>query len=270
MATDSTTGCGSVALSFYQMLASTMVGYVDLAGLTHYRINALEVAGNCVDLLDLLDCDINHMAPERQLVENVFALDTCADHMALKTFTNSSISTDYEECAELPKTFIEMLARSIVGYQDIAGVTHYRINTFVETDTCDTLIDLIDCDINDIEAERLIVENLFATDACDRLGLKIFANSGEAGQTGAVVTDYSVSCTTLKQSFLQMLARCIVLGDGAYKLNVLKVESTCDDVVDFWTCANNHIDAESAMVDNLFATDQCGHLALKWFTNTGE
>ena len=270
MATDNTTGCGSVALSFYQMLASTIVGYVDIAGVTHYRINGLEVSGDCVDLHDLLDCNINHWSPERQLVENVFALDDCADHMALKTFTNSSVNVDYSECGEIPKTFIEMLARTIHGYHDIAGVMHYRINSFVETGNCDDLVDLLLCPVNDIEAERMLVENLFSVDTCDRLGIKLFTNVGAGDQRDTVVTDYSISCTTEKQSFLQMLARCIVQYSNTYRLNIIKVESTCDDAVDFWTCSNNHIDAESAMVNNLFATDECGHLALKWFTNTGE
>ena len=262
-ATDYNTGCGDVALSFYQMMAACIVGYSD-----HYRLNLLEVSGDCIDLHDLVDCDINHVEAERLLVENAFALDECS-RLALKVFNSTSAINDYSECGEVPQTFLQMLARTLVGYHDISGVMHYRINTISTTDHCDTLTDLLDCDTNDIEAERMIVENLFCLDDCDRLAIKIFNNVG-AIQGEGVEVDYNTSCTTFPQSFLQMLARCIVLYGDAYKLNIMEETDNCDDLTDFWTCSNNHIDPERALVENLFATDECGHLALKWFNNSGE
>jgi hypothetical protein len=83
------------------------------------------------------------------------------------------------------------------------------------------------------------------------------------------MTDYVIRCAAERQSFYQMLARCIVLYDGHYYLNVASVAGDCVDLHDFWTCANNHVDPESALVDNLFATDSCGNLALKIFNQEG-
>jgi hypothetical protein len=39
----------------------------------------------------------------------------------------------------------------------------------------------------------------------------------------------------------------------------------CEDLHAFWTCNNNHIDPERALAENVFALDNCGNLALKWF-----
>jgi hypothetical protein len=257
MATDYKTGCGAVPLSFLQMLGASIVGYHDVAGVLHYRLNGVEVAGSCGDLSDFLECDTSHIDPERQLVENTFTTDACS-FLAWKVFDNSDNDwTDYSECGEVPQTFIQMLARAIVTY-----ATLNRLNAVIDSGACASLTALLNCTTNQIEAERLLVTNLFAKDDCDRLLIKLFANS-------STMTDYHTECTDSPQSFYQLLARCIVLYDGHYYLNTASVTSECDDLHAFWTCANNHIEPERALVENIFATDSCGNLALKIFNNSG-
>jgi hypothetical protein len=82
-------------------------------------------------------------------------------------------------------------------------------------------------------------------------------------------TDFSEPCGVISQTFYQMLARCIVLDDGHYKLNIITGLADCDDLHPFWTCDNSHLDPEKALVDNVFAYDECGHLALKMMGNEG-
>lgn len=258
MAEDYNTGCGSVALSFMQMLGATIVGYHDLAGVIHYRINGLQDADDCTELSDFLDCDISHIDPERQLVENTFATDDCS-RLAWKVFSNSDNDwEDYEECGEVPQSLIQMLARCIVTY----GTTN-EINAVIDTDACTEIESLLDCTTNAIESERLLVNNVFAVDDCDRLLIKYFANT-------STMTDYNTECTEYPQSFYQLLARCIVLYDGHYYINTASVTGYCDDLHDFWTCSNNHWPPERALVENVFATDDCGNLALKIFNNEEE
>jgi hypothetical protein len=261
--TDNHTECGSLPVSFYQLLASCIVGYDG-----HYRLNLSELSGDCADLHDLESCGTSHIDTERKLAENVFAVDEC-DRLTLKVFVNSSdLASDYGICAELPQTFLEMLAKCVVGYDDIAGVRHYWLNTITFTGYCDDMTPLLDCDTNAIEAERLLVANIFGVDSCDFPAIKIIHNLG-AEDPGSV-TDYTTGCEEEPQSFLQLLARCIVLYGDVYKLNTIEVETNCDDLTDFWTCNNNHIDPERALCENVFAIDECGNLALKIFTNTGE
>lgn len=80
-------------------------------------------------------------------------------------------------------------------------------------------------------------------------------------------TDYVRACGTLSQSFYQMLARCIVLDDDHFKLNTVIGFADCEDLHSFWTCDNNHIDPEQALIDNVFALDDCGNLAIKILFN---
>ncbi len=257
MATDFTTACGDMALSWLQMLSATIRGYADIAGVTHYRINSLVYAADCEDLSDLLTCDTSHIEAERQLVENVFALDDC-DNLAIKFISNSDkVWTDYGECGELPIPFIQMLARCIVLYSE-----HYKINGFFAGAECTEITPLLDCTTNQIESERLLVNNLFAVDRCDKLLIKLFSNASS-------FTDYHRACGVLPESFIQLLARCIVLYDGHYYLNLAYVSNSCDDLTAFWTCSNNHIEPERALADNVFALDECGNLALKVFYNLG-
>ena len=83
-------------------------------------------------------------------------------------------------------------------------------------------------------------------------------------------TDYSTLCDQLPQSFIQMLANCIFKYEGHYVLNLLTCTDYCDDLEDFWTCANNGIEPERALVENLFALDECGRLGIKIFINLGK
>jgi len=84
--------------------------------------------------------------------------------------------TDYStECGSLPLSFIQMLAACIVGYDG-----HYYLNILGTSEHCDDLDDLVDCNTNQIESERLLVENVFALDECGRLGLKMLWNQGSA------------------------------------------------------------------------------------------
>ncbi|HEY5139285.1 MAG TPA: hypothetical protein VIJ25_08225 [Methylococcales bacterium] len=254
---DYTTECGSAPLTFLQLLASTIRGYHDIGGNLHYRLNTLVSSNGCGELSDFLTCNTSHIEAERQLVENTFALDEC-NLLALKLFSDTDNDwEDYSVCGEVPKTFLEMLARCIVTY---AG--HARINAHIDTNVCTSLEDLLSCP-NDIEAERMLVANLFAVDDCDKQLIKLFANT-------STMTDYNVGCGELGQSFYQMLARCIVKYSGHYYLNVASVSGNCDDLHAFWTCANNQLSPESALVNSLFATDSCGHLAVKLFNNQGD
>jgi hypothetical protein len=252
MATDYSTGCGSLALRFIQMLASCIYGYHDIAGVLHYRINTLGASDSCDELSDFLECDTSHQDPERQLVENSFVLDDC-NLLAWKIFNNTDDWEDYEECGEIPQTLIQMLARCIVKYND-----HDRINVIIDTTACTSIVPLLDCGSDAIMSERLLVSNLFAVDECDRLLLKIFANS-------STMTDYHTECTEAPESFYELLAQCIILYNGHYYLNVAAVTGVCTDLHAFWTCANNHIDPERALVENVFCTDSCGNMALKLF-----
>lgn len=255
---DYSTECGSLPLSFIQMLASTIVGYNDLAGETHYRLNSLTSAADCTDLGDFLTCATSHIESERQIVENVFALDDCS-RLAMKFVTNSDNDwTDYGECGEMPLSFLQMLARCIVELND-----HYRINAVFDGDECTEITSLLDCATNQLESERLLVNNLFAVDDCGRLLIKLFSNT-------STFTDYHTECAALPETFYELLARCIVLYDGHYYLNLAWVTSNCDDLSAFWTCAINHIEPERALVENVFATDECGNLALKIFYNSGQ
>ena len=256
--TDVTTECGAMPLNFLQILASTIFGYADLAGVTHYRLNASVSSDSCTELGDLLTCATSHIEAERQLVENVFALDDC-NLLATKWFSNSDNDwTDYGECGEIPLTFLQMLARCIVEYSD-----HYRINAVFDGDNCTEITSLLDCTTNQIESERLLVNNLFAVDDCGKTLIKLFSNTSS-------FTDYHTECAELPETFYELLARCIVLYDGHYYLNLDYVNSNCDDLTDFWTCAINHIEPERALVENVFALDECGNLALKVYYNSGE
>lgn len=257
MPTDYSTACSDLALSWMQMLASTIYGYVDIAGVTHYRINSITVGADCSDLTQLLTCPTSHIEAERQLVENTFALDDCG-YLAIKFTTNSDNDwTDYGVCGEIPLTFLQMLARTIY---DNAGI--YRINAVFDGDECTEITSLLSCTTNEIESERLLVNNVFAVDDCGNTLIKLFSNASG-------FTDYNTPCAAMPESFMELLARCIVLYDGHYYLNFMYVSSNCDDLVDFWTCDNGHITPERALAENVFAVDECGNLALKVYYNGG-
>lgn len=256
--TDYSTACGDLALTWLQMMASTIRGYQDIAGVTHYRLNTVTASDNCSALTGLLTCATSHIESERQLVENTFALDACG-YLQQKIFSNQDNDwTDYGDCGEMPQSFLQMLARTIVLYGD-----SYMINAVIDGDLCTEVTALLDCTTNQIESERLLVNNVFATDDCGNLLIKFFSNS-------STMTDYHTQCNDMPESFYELLARCIVLYDGHYYINVAYVTGYCTDLIDFWTCAINHIPPERALAENVFAEDSCGNLALKIFSGYGE
>jgi hypothetical protein len=259
MPTDYTTKCGGdVPLTFIQMLASCIRGYHDIKGDLHYRLNGLEVADDATTLSNFHECDTSHIEPERLLVENVFAFDECTQ-LGIKLFSNGDNDwVDNPECAENPQSFIEMLARTIRIYSSTA-----MINSVIESAACADMTPLLNCSTNNIESERLLVSNVFAFDDQGNFLIKFITDT-------STMTDYHVSCYQEAQTFYQMLARCIVLYQEDYYINLASVDSECADTHDFWTCANNHLDPEGALVDNLFATDSCGNLALKIINNHEE
>lgn len=256
--TDYKTACGDLPQSFMQMLANIIVGYHNIAGILHYRLNGSFTSDGCTTLENFLTCNTSHIEPERQLVENLFGLDDCG-RLTIKVFDGTNDDwTDYSSCGEMPQTWIQMLARCIVDYEGTM-----MLNTISDSAVCTALTQLLDCNTNNIESERLLVTNVFAVDNCGHLLLKLVADT-------STMTDYNTQCTELPQSFMQLLARCIVLYDGHYRLNIASVTGYCDDLHDFWTCALNHIDPERALYENIFATDSCGNLAIKWFNNQGD
>ena len=255
---DYTTECGSDPLSWMQMLASTIVGYHDIGGVMHYRLNVLEYPDSCSELTDFLTCPFSHIEHERLLVENVFRLDECGTYLALELFSNSDNDfVNYSECGEMPQSLIDMLAHCIYTYSG-----YEMLNAVLETAECTEATQLLSCTLNEIESERLIVSNVFSVDDCGNRLIKFFINQ-------STMTDYNTACTEAPETFMQLLARCVVLYDGAYYINVASVSGDCDDLHAFWTCSNNHITPERALAENVFATDSCGNLALKINYNQG-
>lgn len=255
--TDYNTACGDLPQSFMQMLANLIVGYHDIAGVLHYRLNGTFTATGCTTLELAPDCNHSHIETERILVESLFGLDDCG-RLTMKVISNTSDWTDYSVCTELPQSWYRMLARSIVKYE---GTTY--LNSIIDSVACTSLTQLLDCNVNNIESERLLVTNVFAEDDCGNLLLKMVNDT-------STMTDYNTQCTELPQSFMQLLARCIVLYGGHYRLNIAAVSGYCDDLHDFWSCILNHIEPERALVENIFATDSCGNLAIKWFSDLGD
>lgn len=76
-------------------------------------------------------------------------------------------------CGSMPLTFLQMLASSII----IDGNGVKRLNVIEQTGTCAGLEMFLNCTNGDKDPERTLVENLFATDSCGNLGLKIFVAS---------------------------------------------------------------------------------------------
>lgn len=256
--TDYETSCGDLPLTWLQMMASTIVGADDLAGANHYRINTIINLSDCDTFTGLPTCATNHIDAERQLVENTFALDDCG-FLELKIMHNIDTNwTDYGVCGEMPLSFLEMLARTIILFGD-----NYFINSIQDYAECSDLTSLLDCTTNQIESERLLVNNVFAVDDCGNPLIKIINNQ-------STMTDYHTECVDMPESFIELLARCIVLYNGHYYLNVAFVSAYCDDLTSFWTCALNHIEPERALAENVFATDSCGNLALKILSNGGQ
>lgn len=89
------------------------------------------------------------------------------------------------------------------------------------------------------------------------------------GMVWPTFTDYSTGCGELPQSLIQMLANSLIVYNDHVMLNTLISIGYCEDESDFWDCDNNGIDPERALVENLFALDECGRLGVKIFMNYG-
>jgi hypothetical protein len=86
-----------------------------------------------------------------------------------------------------------------------------------------------------------------------------------------MATDYSTPCGAAPLSLIQMLAACMrIAADGTVRLNTISVSGAATALSPFWTCDNNGVDPERAMVENLFALDDDSQLALKLYDNTGQ
>jgi hypothetical protein len=83
-------------------------------------------------------------------------------------------------------------------------------------------------------------------------------------------TDYTPDCGTISESFLKMLANCIVEYEGHRMLNVVGCSDDCEELEDGLACNDPDIlDPEAALVHSIFALDDCGRLAIKLFINEG-
>jgi hypothetical protein len=99
--------------------------------------------------------------------------------MALPTYGSYGSTTDYSTpCGMQPLSLLQMLAQCVVGTEDIAGVTHYRLNLLPASAYCDDYAPYLTCDNVDIDPERILVENIFAIDECGMLGIKVLINHG--------------------------------------------------------------------------------------------
>lgn len=83
-------------------------------------------------------------------------------------------------------------------------------------------------------------------------------------------TDYSTPCGNMPLSFIQMLAGTLFVYDSDHDddgdvvvLNQICFSDGCDHLLPFWNCNNNGVEPERALVENAFALDACGNLALK-------
>ena len=76
---DYKTPCGTLPLSFMQMLASCLV--VDANGNTY--LNMIPTDGECEDYTPLVDCTNADKDMETMLVDNAFGTDDCG-HLGLK------------------------------------------------------------------------------------------------------------------------------------------------------------------------------------------
>ena len=79
----------------------------------------------------------------------------------------------------------------------------------------------------------------------------------------------SEDCGKLPLTLLQALSACLVTSGSTVYLNAIEATGTCDDLTSFWTCDNNGLDLERAIVENAFTLDDCGNMAIKIYKNTG-
>lgn len=90
--TDYSTPCGSLAPSFIQMLAATLIRITcDEDHADQVRVNVIPQYGYCDSLTSYWTCtnngSVDDVGSERALVENAFALDECGN-LGLKIYIN--------------------------------------------------------------------------------------------------------------------------------------------------------------------------------------
>lgn len=90
--TDYSPPCGTLPLSFVQMLAACMVNYIgcDIQGTPHTFLNLIPVSYYCDDLQDFWTCARQGPNDDEALAAmaaNLFALDDCG-RLGLKVFWN--------------------------------------------------------------------------------------------------------------------------------------------------------------------------------------
>jgi len=95
--------------------------------------------------------------------------------MAITYFCGTDYST---ECGAVPLSFFQMLANTLVRATCDQREDQVRINVIPQFGYCDDLTSFWDCDIQNLDPERALVENAFALDECGNLGLKIYLNYG--------------------------------------------------------------------------------------------
>lgn len=81
-------------------------------------------------------------------------------------------------------------------------------------------------------------------------------------------TDYAPACGDLALKFMELLSQCVIEYDGHYYLNTIYNTAVCDSITPFITCQNNHLTPDEVL-QNIFALDECGNLAVKLFLNLG-
>lgn len=94
--TDYSTSCGSMPMTFMQMLAATLVKYTCDENTDQVRLNLIPQFAYCDTLTSYWDCDnngdVSTEGAERALVENAFALDECGN-LGLKVLVNYGSNT---------------------------------------------------------------------------------------------------------------------------------------------------------------------------------
>lgn len=89
--TDYTPDCGAAQMTFFQMLASSLIKYTCDENTDQVRLNMIPQFGYCDSIESYWDCDNNgntsDKGSEAALVANAFALDECGN-LGLKVFVN--------------------------------------------------------------------------------------------------------------------------------------------------------------------------------------
>lgn len=89
--TDYHTPCGAAQMTFFQLLASTLVKYTCDENVDQVRLNLIPQFAYCDSIESYWDCDnngdVSDAGAQHALIENAFALDECG-HLGLKVLVN--------------------------------------------------------------------------------------------------------------------------------------------------------------------------------------